>query len=77
MKHWKVLTLGLLGLFILAGCGNDYLVRTTDGQIMEAEDKPEIDDETGMIEFEDATNRDRQMQQQESPGAGDQPSTPG
>ena len=51
MKHWKVLTLGLLGLFILAGCGNDYLVRTTDGQIMEAEDKPEIDDETGMIEF--------------------------
>jgi hypothetical protein len=32
---------------------------------MEADDKPEIDDETGMIEFEDATNRDRQMQQQD------------
>lgn len=62
MKGWKVATLGLLGLFILAGCGNDYLVRTSDGQIMEAEDKPQIDEDTGMIEFEDANDRDRQMQ---------------
>lgn len=64
MKHWKVAALGLLGLFILAGCGNDYLVRTSDGQIMEAEDKPQIDEDTGMIEFEDATDRDRQMKQE-------------
>ncbi|WP_341708351.1 YgdI/YgdR family lipoprotein [Halopseudomonas sp.] len=64
MKHWKVVTLGLLGLFILAGCGNDYLVRTSDGQVMEAEDKPQIDEDTGMIEFEDATDRDRQMKQE-------------
>lgn len=64
MKHWKVVTLGLLGLFMLAGCGNDYLVRTSDGQVMEAEDKPQIDEDTGMIEFEDATDRDRQMKQE-------------
>lgn len=65
MKHWKVATLGILGLFIFAGCGNDYLVRTSDGQVMEAEDKPQIDEETGMIEFEDATDRDRQMKQED------------
>lgn len=63
MKHRKVATLGLIGLFMLAGCGNDYLVQTSDGQVLEAEDKPQIDEETGMIEFEDATDRDRQIKQ--------------
>ncbi len=32
---------------------------------MEAEDKPEIDEETGMMEYEDATDRDRQIPQDE------------
>ncbi|MEL0167481.1 MAG: YgdI/YgdR family lipoprotein [Pseudomonadaceae bacterium] len=64
MKQWKLIPFALIGLFALSACGNDYLVRTSDGQIMEAEDKPQIDEDTGMIEFEDATDRDRQMKQE-------------
>lgn len=65
MKQLKLISIAILALFAVTACGNDYLVRTTDGQIMEAEDKPEIDEETGMMEYEDATDRDRQIPQDE------------
>ena len=65
MNQLKLISIAILALFALTACGNDYLVRTTDGQIMEAEDKPEIDEETGMMEYEDATDRDRLIPQEE------------
>ena len=50
MNQLKLISIAILALFALTACGNDYLVRTTDGQIMEAED---------------TTDRDRQIPQEE------------
>ena len=51
MNQLKLISIAILALFALTACGNDYLVRTTDGQIMEAEDKPEIDEENNLVNY--------------------------
>ncbi|MDD0842680.1 YgdI/YgdR family lipoprotein [Pseudomonas sp. Gutcm_11s] len=60
MKPW---ILALLCVFGLAGCATDYIIATTDGQMLSAEDKPEIDDETGLITYEDAEGNEQQIPQ--------------
>lgn len=63
MKNWLIAALCAIGMFTLAACSNDHLIRTSDGQIIEADNKPEIDEDTGMIEYEDHSGRDNQIQQ--------------
>lgn len=63
MKTWLITAFCITGMFALAGCSNDHLIRTSDGQIIEADEKPEIDDDTGMIEYEDHTGRDNHIHQ--------------
>lgn len=65
MKNWLIAAFCITGMFALAGCSNDHLIRTSDGQIIEADEKPEIDDDTGMIEYEDHSGRDNQIQQED------------
>lgn len=63
MKQWiMTATLGL-GILGLAGCANDYLITTNDGQILEAVDKPEIDEDTQMLRYEDEEGRTHQIPQ--------------
>ncbi|MDG9923659.1 MULTISPECIES: YgdI/YgdR family lipoprotein [unclassified Pseudomonas] len=60
MKHW------LLAFFCLAaltGCASEYLLVTTDGQILTSDGKPELDDDTGMYEFEDSEGRKQHIPQ--------------
>jgi len=63
MKKWLIAAFCISGMFALVGCSNDHLIRTSDGQIIEADNKPEIDDDTGMIEYEDHSGRDNQIPQ--------------
>ena len=63
MKQWLIAMACITGMLALAGCSNDHLIRTSDGQIIEAEDKPEIDDDTDMIEYEDMSGRKNQIPQ--------------
>jgi hypothetical protein len=54
MKHW------LLAFFCVAaltGCASEYLLVTTDGQILTSDGEPELDEDTGMFEFEDSEGR--------------------
>lgn len=60
MKHFFIVTLILL---TLNGCSTEYIITTTDGQMLTTADKPELDEDTGMIEFEDSEGRKQQIPQ--------------
>lgn len=60
MKHFFLATFALLAL---AGCSTEYIITTTDGQMLTTDDKPELDEDTGMIEFEDSEGRKQQIPQ--------------
>lgn len=60
MKHFFLAAFALLAL---AGCASEYIITTTDGQMLTTADKPELDEDTGMIEFEDSEGRKQQIPQ--------------
>jgi hypothetical protein len=60
MKHWIA---ALLCLAALSGCASEHLILTTDGQLLTSDDKPELDEDTGMLEFEDSEGRKQQIPQ--------------
>ncbi len=63
MKQWIVAVVCSFGILTLAGCASDYLITTNDGTILEASDKPEIDEDTQMIRYEDNEGRMHQIPQ--------------
>lgn len=63
MKNWLIAAFCVTGMLTLVGCSNDHLIRTSEGQLIEADNKPEIDDDTGMIEYEDHSGRANQIPQ--------------
>lgn len=60
MKHWFLILLCTVGL---AGCASEYIITTTDGQMLTSDGKPELDRDTGMLEFEDSEGRKQQIPQ--------------
>jgi hypothetical protein len=58
MKHWILAAFCVLGL---TACANDYIITTTDGQLFTSDGKPELDEDTGMISFEDADGNKQQL----------------
>lgn len=65
MKHVFYALLCTVALLALAGCAKDHLIVTHDGRLIEANDKPEIDEDTGLIEYEDYEGRMNQIPQEE------------
>lgn len=59
MKQWIFAACCLL---TLAGCASDYVITTTDGQLINTQGKPELDEETGLLEYEDADGNTQQIQ---------------
>ncbi len=49
----------------LTGCATEYIITTTDGRMITADEKPELDSETGMLHYEDEEGRDQQIKQDE------------
>lgn len=47
----------------LAGCATEYIIATSDGRMITTSEKPELDEETGMLHYEDEEGRDQQIQQ--------------
>jgi len=60
MKHWILAALCTLSL---AGCSSEYIITTTDGQMLTSDGKPKLDKRTGMLEFEDSEGRVQQIPQ--------------
>lgn len=53
-------------LFTIAGCSSNQAVKTTDGKTIVTDGKPQVDDDTGLVSYENAEtgkteqiNRDR------------------
>lgn len=59
MKKLILATCCVLGL---AGCSSEYIIATTDGQLISTDGKPSLDEDTGMYRFEDSEGRDQQIQ---------------
>ncbi len=60
MKKWIFAACCLL---TLAGCSSDYIITTNDGQMINTQGKPELDEETGLLEYEDADGNSQQIPQ--------------
>ena len=65
MKLWKITALGAIAMLGVVGCSNDHIIRTEDGQMIQSNEKPEIDEDTGMMEYEDEQGYDNQMKQED------------
>lgn len=52
-------------LLMLAGCSTEYIIATTDGKMITTSEKPELDEETNMLHYQDEEGRDQQIQQTE------------
>ncbi|MEK1906585.1 MAG: YgdI/YgdR family lipoprotein [Pseudomonas sp.] len=61
MKLWLPAVLCCAAL--LSGCSSEYIITTTDGQMLTSDGKPELDKDTGMLEFEDSEGRVQQIPQ--------------
>ena len=44
----------------LTGCSSEYIIATTDGQLISTDGKPKWDKDTDMYRFEDSEGRDQQ-----------------
>ncbi|MNZ77909.1 putative lipoprotein YgdR precursor [compost metagenome] len=53
--------LAALCAIALTGCANEYLIVTNDGTLVSTQEKPELDQDTGMMEFEDDEGRKQQI----------------
>jgi uncharacterized protein YcfL len=60
MKYWIIAAFCALSL---TGCSSEYIITTTDGQMLTSDGKPHLDKETGMLEFTDSEGRKQQIPQ--------------
>ena len=60
----KKLLLAACCLLSLTGCSSEYIIATTDGQLISTDGKPRLDEDTGMYRFEDSEGRDQQIQKE-------------
>ena len=59
----RYLCIAALCLLGLTGCASEYIITTNDGQMLTSYGKPELDKDTGMLEFEDSEGRKQQIPQ--------------
>lgn len=48
-------------LLSLTACSTEYIIMTTDDQLITTGDKPKLDEKTGMYHFEDTEGREQQL----------------
>ncbi|VTN11401.1 Uncharacterized lipoprotein ygdR precursor [Raoultella terrigena] len=53
MKKWAVLISAVGLAFSVSGCSSDYVMATKDGRMILTDGKPAVDDDTGLISYED------------------------
>lgn len=56
MKH---VILALLCAVALTGCSSEYIISTNSGEMIATDNKPKLDEDTGMYLFEDAEGREQ------------------
>lgn len=61
----KKLLIAACCLLSLAGCTSEYIIATNDGKMITTNEKPELDEDTNMLHYQDEEGRDQQIQQSE------------
>lgn len=65
MKKWGVLISAVGLAFAVSGCSSDYVMATKDGRMILTDGKPEVDDDTGLISYEDQQGNPLQINRDE------------
>lgn len=61
MKKSLLTIIFATGFMLLAGCATEHVISTNDGRMIDSATKPIINDETGMLEYEDLEGRENQL----------------
>lgn len=61
MKKWAVIISAMGMAFAVSGCSSDYVMATKDGRMIMTEGKPEIDDDTGLVSYQDEQGNEMQI----------------
>lgn len=61
MKNIAAVISVCLLAFTLSACSSNYVMHTNDGRTIVTSGKPKVDDETGMISYEDANGTKQQI----------------
>lgn len=63
MSKSKILIGGLciLSVFMISACSSNYKMQTNDGRTIVTSGKPNIDEDTGLIKYEDANGVKQQI----------------
>ncbi len=61
MTKWAVLISAVGLVFAVSGCSGDYVMATKDGRMILTYSKTEVDDDTGLISYEDQQGNQMQI----------------
>ncbi|ODN65535.1 YgdI/YgdR family lipoprotein [Methylophaga muralis] len=61
MRQSLVTVIFAILLVGLAGCANNHIIATNDGQMIDSATKPELNNETGMVEYKDSEGKENQI----------------
>ncbi|MEA9392501.1 YgdI/YgdR family lipoprotein [Acerihabitans sp. TG2] len=61
MKKTAAVISAFMFALTLSACSSNYVMHTSDGRTIVASGKPKVDDETGMISYEDANGVQQQI----------------
>lgn len=53
-KQLIAISVTALALLFVSGCSSDQTVKTTDGNTIVTDGKPQVDDDTGMVSYKNA-----------------------
>lgn len=65
MKKWAVLISAVGLAFAVSGCSSDYVMSTKDGRMILTDGKPEVDDDTGLVNYRDPAGNKMQINRDE------------
>lgn len=65
MNKWAVAISAMGMVFAVSGCSSDYVMATKDGRMILTDGKPKVDDETGLISYEDQKGNKQQINRDE------------
>ncbi len=65
MNKWAVAISAMGIVFAVSGCSSDYVMATKDGRMILTDGKPKVDDETGLISYEDQKGNKQQINRDE------------
>lgn len=63
MKHAFLVALAILAAITMTACSSEYIISTNSGEMITTASKPRLNDDTGMVEYEDADGRKTQIRQ--------------